>query len=293
MVRQKTPARNLFGKCTPPITNFFPPSQNNNTNSESSAKKHDNENYPYNSTPPSKKSTKRKTPKSHNATESQYKSFNATPDSPLKNLHVNNQNETITISSDDDDDVSKSVPDVIEYDEVDQMLSKSEKSSKNTKSNLRRSTRSRRVIFQEGFVPTVNAVPTKVLLREKKIRDKAGYNINDLEKSLEDDMLDFEHLQQILEETDKFDQGHQIEFFGTLNSNPQIPNLQTAVLNNDPTFDLLLKVYSDKENLKDILCNNWIARQFEIGWQLPTEVIIWLLRLASYGRRQNNFRSIF
>lgn len=81
-------------------------------NSESSAKKHDNENYPYNSTPPSKKSTKRKTPKSHNATESQYKSFNATPDSPLKNLHVNNQNETITISSDDDDDVSKSVPDV-------------------------------------------------------------------------------------------------------------------------------------------------------------------------------------
>ncbi|PKC02527.1 hypothetical protein RhiirA5_425113 [Rhizophagus irregularis] len=334
MVRQKTPARKPFR--TPPITNFFPPSQNNNTNSESSAKKHDNENYPYNSTPPSKKSTKRKTPKSHNATESQYKSFNATPDSPLKNLHVNNQNETITISSDDDDDVSKSVPDVIEYDEVDQMLSKSEKSSKNTKSNLRRSTRSRRVIFQEGFVPTVNAVPTKgdipiyddslspsskenyplkpsyqnslpVLLREKKIRDKAGYNINDLEKSLEDDMLDvledpydhydrlkisaailnedekFEHLQQILEETDKFDQGHQIEFFGTLNSNLQIPNLQTAVLNNDPTFDLLLKVYSDKENLKDILCNNWIARQFEIGWQLPTEVIIWLLRLASYG----------
>lgn len=82
---------------------------------------------------------------------------------------------------------------------------------------MRRSTRSRRVIFQEGFVPTVNAVPTKgdipiyddslspsskenyplkpsyqnslpVLLREKKIRDKAGYNINDLEKSLEDDV---------------------------------------------------------------------------------------------------------
>lgn len=90
-------------------------------------------------------------------------------------------------------------------------------SSKNTKSNLRRSTRPRRVVFQEGFVPTVNAVPTKgdipiyddslspstkenytvkssyqnslpALLREKKIRDKAGYNIDVLEKALEDDV---------------------------------------------------------------------------------------------------------
>jgi hypothetical protein len=40
---------------------------------------------------------------------------------------------------------------------------------------------------------------------------------------------------------------------------------------------------TDEEKLKDILCNNWIARQFEIGWQLPTEVIIWLLRLGEYS----------
>jgi hypothetical protein len=90
-------------------------------------------------------------------------------------------------------------------------------SSKNIKSSLRRSTRFRRVVFQEGFVPTINAVPIKgdipifddssssstkenytakpsyqnslsALLREKRIRDKAGYNINVLEKALEDDV---------------------------------------------------------------------------------------------------------
>ncbi|GET01950.1 protein FAM178B-like [Rhizophagus clarus] len=300
MVKQKTSARvSLF---TPPITNYFPRTQNNNTNSESStmvSNKYDSENYLY---------------------------------------KVNNQNETIIIS-DDDDDVSKSVPDVIEDDEIDHILSKSEKSSKSIKNNLRRSKRSRRVVFQEGFVPTVNAVPIKgdipifddssspstkenytaipsyqnslsALLREKRIRDKAGYNINVLEKVLEDNMIDeledlfdnydrlkisaaildedekLEHLQQILEETDKFDQGHQIEFFGNLSSNPQIPSLQTVVLNNDPTFDLLLKMYSEEDKLKDILCNNWITRQFEIGWRLPTEVIVWILHMASYGENK-------
>jgi hypothetical protein len=81
---------------------------------------------------------------------------------------------------------------------------------------LRRSSRSRRVVFQEGFVPTVSAVPMKgdiptldapssstkennitkptyqnslsALLREKRIRDKAGYNINVLEQALENDV---------------------------------------------------------------------------------------------------------
>ncbi|RIA91826.1 hypothetical protein C1645_103751 [Glomus cerebriforme] len=205
-------------------------------------------------------------------------------------------------------------------------------SSEIIENNLRRSSRPRRVVFQEGFVSTAEAVPAKgdipmldasysstkenhtarpsyqnslsALLREKKIRDKAGYNINVLEKALENDMLDemedpfdsydrleisatiinenvkVEHLQQILEEDDKFDQNHQIEFFGTLNSNPQISSLQTVILKSDPTFDLLLKVSSDEEKLKDILCNNWIAHQFKIGWQLPAEVIVWLLHLA-------------
>lgn len=85
-----------------------------------------------------------------------------------------------------------------------------------SESNLRRSSRSRRNVSQEGFVSTVKAVPMKgdipmldasssstkennitkptyqnslsALLREKRIRDKAGYNINVLEQALENDV---------------------------------------------------------------------------------------------------------
>ena len=90
-------------------------------------------------------------------------------------------------------------------------------SSKSIENNLRRSSRPRRVVLQEGFVPTVKAVPRRgdipifddpsssstkenhtskssyqnslsALLREKRIRDKAGYNINALEQALENDV---------------------------------------------------------------------------------------------------------
>ena len=79
---------------------------------------------------------------------------------------------------------------------------------------LRRGTRARKAIVQEGFVPTVEAVPLRggprsqedyakngqkhqpsyqfslsSLLREKKARDRSGYDIEFLEQSLDNDMV--------------------------------------------------------------------------------------------------------
>ncbi|CAI2170811.1 3282_t:CDS:10 [Funneliformis geosporum] len=350
MVKVRTPGREAFR--TPPITAFFPLAPNNNNNTTDNptpvSSKHDNENLSsYKGTTPSKKKksilkkheTPRRNKPKYATPETPLKSHNATPETPLKSRQAN------------DVKIKKVVLSVIEDDEDDDLLSKTDFSciqeisiqEEERSENLRRSKRSRRVVSQVGFVSTVDAVPmkgdiplvdasssrtkfTKVngtveqsyqnslssLLREKKLREKAGYNINAMEKILKKDMLDemedpyesydrlgisasilnedlkCEQLQQILEDDVAHDHNYQIEFFETLHSvnsdkNPKISNLRPLIpAIDDLTFDLLLRVSSDKKKLKDILCSDWIAHRYEIDWQVPVEVMIWLLHLVSY-----------
>ncbi|CAG8506428.1 4920_t:CDS:10 [Funneliformis caledonium] len=320
MVKVRTPGREAF--------------RNSTENPTPVLSKHDNENLSsYKVTTPTKKKKsilkKYETPKRNKpkyaTPETPLKSHNVTPETPLKSRQANE-----VIEDDEDDDLLSKA----DFSCIQEICIQEEERSE----NLRRSKRSRRVVSQEGFVPTVDVVPmkgdiplvdasslhiknTKVngtvkqsyqnslssLLREKKLREKVGYNINAMEKILMNDMLDemedpydsydrleisasilnedikCDQLQQIFEEDYEHDQNYQIEFFETLHSNPQISNLQSCIpAIDDLTFDLLLRVSSDKKKLKDILCSDWIAHRCEIGWQLPIEIMIWLLHLVSY-----------
>ncbi|CAG8590574.1 7572_t:CDS:10 [Paraglomus occultum] len=125
----------------------------------------------------------------------------------------------------DSEDEDKDVPEVIEDDEDDlllnttfdfsppEILNRLREGDETDETGLRRGTRVRKNIVQEGFVPTVEAVPLRggprsqeyyakngqrsqpsyqyslsSLLREKQARDKKGYNIEFLEQSLDNDI---------------------------------------------------------------------------------------------------------
>ncbi|CAG8629932.1 12086_t:CDS:10, partial [Acaulospora colombiana] len=193
--------------------------------------------------------------------------------------------------------------------------------------SLRRSTRHRRVVNQQGYIPTVEAVPLRgdiplrdvsspkrsyqfslpSLLREKKQREKSGYNIQALELAIQDNMLDevmedpfdynrseisasiweentkFEHLQQIFEEDDMMDPDHYVEFFENSSKlDSHRPSLRTPRMAKNSAFLLISLAVSDDERLRDILCSHWIPQQYEMGLDLSPQVIAWLLQLVAF-----------
>ncbi|CAG8533087.1 6127_t:CDS:10, partial [Scutellospora calospora] len=238
-----------------------------------------------------------------------------------------------------DDDKLLSIPAVIEDEEDDDLLSSTElelafseklsnrlfersESSQSDEPILRRSTRPRKQVSFQQMVPTAEAVPLRgeipyvsrsasttsnsyqfslsSLLREKKHRDKAGYDIRRMESALSedsfyeiDDQFDIydrtevsasvlnedikrEHLQQIFKEDENVDLDQQVEFFCNNNYTTSMNAVE------DPAFALIAGSSSDDETLKYILCQDWIPQQYELGMKLPSETISWLLELISY-----------
>ncbi|CAG8507708.1 13852_t:CDS:2 [Racocetra fulgida] len=219
--------------------------------------------------------------------------------------------ESFTSVDDSDDDKLQNIPDVSDSDEP----------------TLRRSTRSRKQVSFQQMLPTAEAIPLRgeipcvnsststnsnisarkyqfslsSLLREKRHRDKVGYNIRAAELTINgdslcelDDPFDVydrteisaavlnedkrEHLQQIFKEDESDDLDQQMEFFIDNNTT----TMQTL---EDPAFALIAGSSSDDDKLKYILCQNWIPQQYELGMKLPPETILWLLELSKYHVR--------
>ncbi|CAG8533552.1 2728_t:CDS:10 [Diversispora eburnea] len=151
--------------------------------------------------------------------------------SSLSNDNISLKKENSTISLQDDDDYNILTQRIPSKEITFAKLSNQDESSQETQPTLRRSTRSRRVVFQQDYVPTVDVVPLRgdipmrgdeltsttpssintanlfpkrtyqfslaSLLREKKHRDKTGYDIKVLEKALKEDAIKDEMLNEL------------------------------------------------------------------------------------------------
>ncbi|CAG8626170.1 10641_t:CDS:10 [Paraglomus brasilianum] len=242
----------------------------------------------------------------------------------------------------DSEEEDKDVPEVIEDDEDDvllnttfdfsppEVLNRLRDGDETDETGPRRGTRVRKTIAHTGFVPTVEAIPPRgrvrsqedyakndkpsyqfslsSLLREKKERDRSGYNIEFLEKSLDNDMelgdiddpfTDFdlesvttniipeyrrEHLQRIIAEEQRTCFERQLNFFESIPERLPDPILDTNdFLARDTVYRLLLEAsFVDDASTHEILCSNWISQQYKVGWELPVEVVKWLLKVVSF-----------
>ncbi|CAJ0754283.1 4647_t:CDS:10 [Entrophospora sp. SA101] len=178
--------------------------------------------------------------------------------------------------------------------------------------SLRRSERSRKPNVKEGYVSTVEAVPTRgeipilerfrsssnssfnkicqysltSLLREKKRHEKIGYDLSVLEQVIKggielENEDPFDTYDRTLISTtllkDDEQKEQKVEY---LQQKPPKPSLKTTRL--DAIFTFLSRAASDNEKLKEVLCNDWIAQQYQLGWEMPNEVVFWLLETASF-----------
>nr|CAG8547376.1 13371_t:CDS:10 [Entrophospora candida] len=175
--------------------------------------------------------------------------------------------------------------------------------------SLRRSERSRKPNVREGYVSTVEAVPTRgeipilerfrsssnssfnkicqysltSLLREKKRHEKIGYDLSVLEQVIKggielenEDPFDT-YDRTLISTTLLKDDEQKVEY---LQQKLPKPSLKTTRL--DAIFTFLSRAASDNEKLKEVLCNDWIAQQYQLGWEMPNEVVFWLLETASF-----------
>ncbi|CAJ0642641.1 4646_t:CDS:2, partial [Entrophospora sp. SA101] len=168
--------------------------------------------------------------------------------------------------------------------------------------SLRRSERSRKPNVKEGYVSTVEAVPTRgeipilerfrsssnssfnkicqysltSLLREKKRHEKIGYDLSVLEQVIKggielENEDPFDTYDRTLISTtllkDDEQKEQKVEY---LQQKPPKPSLKTTRL--DAIFTFLSRAASDNEKLKEVLCNDWIAQQYQLGWEMPNEV---------------------
>ncbi|KAG9307283.1 hypothetical protein G9A89_017111 [Geosiphon pyriformis] len=339
MVKVKTPGREAFRSA--PITNYFQripnPNKNKSLNGNSQAP------TPVTQTPVhSNCNTPTKTTQRRVDFEEIGQSSHNLPKPDITGLYSKSKERRLetpsaTAISEDEDEV-KNVPDIIIDDDDDELLLNTTfdfSTSNFTKKleriaseevSLRRSSRARKAVTLENYVPTVDAVPLKdrpmqdyinggaksyqfslaSLLREKKSRDKTGYDIQYLERTLNDgkslDELDdqyaeydrqelseqvlpeekSEQLLKIFKEDDQMDSDQQLNFFEV---SPKII-LPLPILSGlgDRIFSLLVNACSDKPDIQDILCNGWIVHQYEMGWSIPNEVIIWLLDIVSFAQ---------
>jgi len=46
------------------------------------------------------------------------------------------------------------------------------------------------------------------------------------------------------------------------------------------SISLQLKLSVDDASTHEILCSNWISQQYKVGWELPVEVVKWLLKVG-------------
>ncbi|CAG8487501.1 4129_t:CDS:10 [Gigaspora margarita] len=343
MVKVKTPGRDAYRHT--PITKFFPRVSNlnkSNATEDSKSLPRKAESFDTSCTTPESSqddlcltpppSCIQSKPSSDKAKEVQYHSITTSlGDSDDDKL----QNIPDVIGDDEDDDLLSSADLELAFSEkLSSRLFERSESSQSDEPALRRSTRPRKQVSFQQMVPTAEAVPLRgeipfvnnststgtnsniagkkyqyslsSLLREKKHRDKAGYDIRAMESALNgdslcelDDPFDVydrtevsaailnedikrEHLQQIFKEDEDDDLDQQLEFF--TDNNTDLLERPTIQVSEDPAFALIAESSYDDEKLKHILCQDWIPQQYELGMELPSDTISWLLELISYEK---------
>ncbi|CAG8517622.1 8238_t:CDS:10 [Ambispora gerdemannii] len=142
------------------------------------------------------------------------------------------------------------------------------------------------------------------LLSEKKARDKKGYDIQYLEKSVKDGTLvplldelkdpyaeydreetsakvlpeeQSEQLLKIFERDEQKNFEQQLNFFEEITESLPVPTLKGSC---DRIGSFLKDLSLDE--LREIFCTDWIALQYELGWSIPSEIITWLLDIVSF-----------
>ncbi|CAG8470356.1 5864_t:CDS:10 [Ambispora leptoticha] len=324
MVRKKSSTRESSRSV--PITNFFQRISTSNKKSKSN----DCDSETSDSIP--------KTPPAESISSSRLNTPQKTPSSTQQLPFAAYQRQ---ILEDDDDDkflMNTNFEDLFYVPTNSNNAVNKRESSGSAKLNpRRRSKRESKRVSLGKFVPVAEAVSLKdnplqdyvnggitnnsyqfsltSLLNEKKARDKKGYDIQYLEKSVKDGTLvplldeledpyaeydreetsskvlsetQSEQLLKIFERDEQKNFELQLNFFEKIPEPLPVPALKSSC---DKICSFLKDLSSNE--LKEVLRTDWITLQYELGWSIPSEVIMWLLDIVSFADKSTLAEAAF